>query len=450
MLIFNPIVAQLPPITPPAPQEIIQPQIVRPLPGTVDNIPVFNSNSPELVLNEGILLSTFPGEGKQYPEAHLNFPFSGRFDIFSHHVARAPREDDLRSLYLGILVYNPNNVPVTIDLLQSSTYLSQPDAPFIDLPPQIEDYEGRIYSGPGSRVTADILRGYQSAQFPETLTLAPGETALLMNLPVPVKDLTPPLNGRSTYLRLNSTGRVYLASLAMYAPEDETGGERPPTLNEWQTLLAQGNLATPRDRVPTPPGAPGTIIYGRVAGVAKGSRWETKLTDRASLWLRIPEPGESFSYGLSTLEAGRLGTGQSQSAPMLVRYPDTAYKSHGNYGLQYSLTLPLYNPTSQEQTVKLSLQTPLKEDQLRGGLRFLDPPANAVFYRGQVRITYTDDFGEEQSRFFHLVQRRGQKGEPLLTLTLGAKQVQEVKVDLIYPPDATPPQVLTVTTIGNL
>ncbi len=36
---------------PPA-TEIVQPQQVRPLPGQLDQIPVFNSNSPELILNE--------------------------------------------------------------------------------------------------------------------------------------------------------------------------------------------------------------------------------------------------------------------------------------------------------------------------------------------------------------------------------------------------------------
>ena len=28
---------------------------------------------------------------------------------------------------------------------------------------------------------------------------------------------------------------------------------------------------------------------------------------------------------------------------MLVRYPDTAYRAHGNYGIRYSFRLPLYN-----------------------------------------------------------------------------------------------------------
>uniref|UniRef100_A0ACD5GTT9 DUF3370 family protein n=1 Tax=Desertifilum tharense IPPAS B-1220 TaxID=1781255 RepID=A0ACD5GTT9_9CYAN len=117
-----------------SPQEIVKPQEVRPLPGQLDSVPVFNSNSPELVLSEGILLSTFPPAGKRSQQAHLNFPFRGRFDIFAHHVARAEPPDNLRTLYLGIVLHNPGSQTVNVDILQAASYLSQPDAPFIQLP----------------------------------------------------------------------------------------------------------------------------------------------------------------------------------------------------------------------------------------------------------------------------------------------------------------------------
>jgi len=42
----------------------VRPQSVRPLPGGLDRVPTFNSNSPELVRTGGILLSTFPPSGK--------------------------------------------------------------------------------------------------------------------------------------------------------------------------------------------------------------------------------------------------------------------------------------------------------------------------------------------------------------------------------------------------
>ncbi len=452
MLVFLPIfpLAQIPPTPEPPPQvEILQPQEVRTLPGQLDTIPVFNSNSPELVQTEGILLSTFPPDGKANPNAHLNFPFQGRFDIFAHHVAKPPTPEDLRTLYLGIILHNPGLKPVTIDILQAASYLSQPDAPFIELPPFVDNPAGKVYAGPGSRVMSDILRGYRQDNFPPQLIIPPNESRMLLNLPIPVRSLDPPLNGRSTLMRLRSDGIVYAASLAQYALIDGDGNEQPPTLEQWQQLLEQGELGTPRDRTPTPPDTTTSpIIYGRVAGVAQGSMWQAELVDSPTTqFLTIPQPGQAFSYGLSTLPGGRLGTGQSQSARMLVRYPDTAYFAHGNYGVQYSLTLPLVNPTNQTQTVTVTLQTPIKQDQIQEGLRFLEPPPRQVFFRGTVQIRYKDDTGLPRTRYVHLVQRRGQMSEPLVTLTMPPSDQRLVQVNFLYPPDATPPQVLTITTL---
>lgn len=449
MLIILPFfnLAQIPPLPPVTPQEVVQPQPVRRLPGKLNNIPVFNSNSPELVLNEGILLSTFPSFATAHPQAHLDFALQGEFDIFAHHVAKAPTPDNLRTLYLGIIVYNPGKNPVTLKILAGASYLSQPDAPFIDLPSQVEDPDGKVYAGPGNRVMGDILRNKFQEIFPPQITIAPEDGQMLLNVPIPVKELDPPLNGRSTYIRLFSDGPVYVASLAMFAPLDDMGNERPPTLEEWAKLLIEGDLVTPRDRIPSPPNTIGTMVYGRVAGVSRGSQWQADLVDNNySANLTIPARGEAFSYGISTLEGGTLGTGQSQSATLLVRYPDTAYKAHGNYGVEYSLTLPLYNPTTEVQTVTVALETPLKQDQLQGGLRFLEPPGTSVFFRGTVQVTYEDNNGLQQSHYYHLAQRQGQQGEPLVKLNIQPKQRRIVKVNFLYPPDATPPQVLTIRT----
>ncbi|NJK67411.1 MAG: DUF3370 domain-containing protein [Microcoleus sp. CSU_2_2] len=437
--------------TPPTPQEIIQIQEVRPLPGQLDSVPVFNSNSPELVLQEGILLSAFPPDGKRFPAAHLNYPFQGRFDIFAHHIARAPSPEDLRTLYQGIIVYNPGDRPVKLDILHAASYLSQPDAPFIELPPQVDNSDSNIYAGPGSRIANDILRGKRQPNFPPQLIIPPGKSQLLMNHPIPVRGLVPPLNGRSTLMRLRSDGTIYVANLAMFARDDGQGKERSPNLAEWQNLLDNSNVAGPRDRTPTPPEiTEGQVIYGRVAGVALGSQWRTLLSDSpTSSNLTIPQPGTAFSYAFSTLPRGMLGTNQVQSAKMLVRYPDTAYRAHGNYGIQYSVSLPLYNSTSKNQTVTVAIQTPIKTDKLTsGGLTFLEQPAPQTFFRGTVRVRYTDDKKIPQTRYVHLVQRRGQQGKILAKLEMQPGEKRLCEVDFIYPPDASPPQVLTVKTQG--
>lgn len=447
LLLILPI-AQSIPATPPL-EEVLQPQEVRPLPGKLDTVPTFNSNSPELVLKEGILLSTFPPDGKKVPTAHLNFPFQGRFDIFAHHVAKAEPPENLRSLYLGIILHNPGSELVKINILQAASYLSQPDAPFIQLPSFTQNLLGTIFAGPGDRVMSDVLRGRRQEIFPAQIEIPPGQSRMLLNLPIPVQGLTPPVNGRSTLIRLQSNGTVYAASLAMFARVNPDGSERSPTLEEWQNLLDNGDLAGPRDKTATLlDETDKPRIYGRVAGVAGGSRWRALLVDNPKArYLTIPQPGQVFSYALSTLHGGTLGTDQIQSAPMLVRYPDTAYRAHGNYGIQYNLKLPLYNNTQSFQTVSVSMQTPLKEEQLgKPGLRFLNTPAREVFFRGTVRVRYKNNLGQPQTEYVHLVQKRGQPGEPLVLLNMKAGDRSLVEVDFLYPPDATPPQVLTVST----
>ncbi len=437
-------------VPPTVQQEIFIPQETRPLSGKLDTVPVFNSNNPEVVKTEGILLSTFPSTGKRVPTAHLNFPFQGRFDLFSHHIARAiENPNDLRTLYQGVIVYNPGSRPVTIDVLQAASYVSQPDAPFINLPSMQDNLLGNIYAGPGDRVMNEVLRGKRQQEWSPQLVIPPKQSRMLMNHPIPVRPLNPPLNGRSTLFRLYSNGLVYVANLAMFAKPNQDGSERPPTLEEWQNLLENGDFAGPREPAPSPPENPtGPEIYGRVAGVAQGSRWRSLLTDPHSLYLAIPQTGKAFSYGLSTLLAGKMGTQQNQSAKLLVRYPGTAYQAHGNYGIEYNLVLPLINNTGTSQTVNVLLHTPIKEDNLtKPGLRFLQPPDPSVFFRGTVRIRYNDDNNLPKTKYWHLSQQRGQLAEPLIQLKISPNQQRLVTVDFLYPPDATPPQMLTIETL---
>ena len=460
------------------PQPILQPQEVRPLPGSPDSVPVFNSNSPELVQTEGILLSTFPPAGMESPTAHLNYAFDGRFDIFSHHVARGLNPDDRRTLYLGVLLHNPGRRPVTVSLQEAISYLSQ-QAGFNTLPASTSNMLGTNFSGPGSRTMNDVLRDRRQPHWPSQITIAPGQDYLLMNVPIPLRQLAVPTDGtlpegsallppqpksssgsqslptnaRSTLMRLISSGPVYAASLAMYAPATADGGERVPTHEEWRQMLQQGTLAGPRDHVPTAPqdaAGAGQFFYGRVGGVSRGSQWRTRLTDsERSDHLTLPAAGDRLSYVLSTVDRNTFGTGQVQSAFMVARYADTAYRAHGNYGLEYGLTLPLYNPTNSTQTVTVSMQTPVQDESLEHGLRFFNPPEPRVFFRGTVLVLYKDDEGRDRANFLHLVQHRGQQGDPLVELQLPPGDRRPVQVQFLYPPDATPPQVLTIHTLEN-
>ncbi|MGD1896564.1 MAG: DUF3370 domain-containing protein [Phormidesmis sp.] len=448
------------------------PQEVRSLPGGLDDVPVFNSNSPEIISGAGILLSTFPSRGKSDPGAHLNYRFDGRFDIFSHHVVRGQDDRDTRTMYKAILVHNPGARTVTLSLRDGASYLSQ-ESPWNEIASGSSNLYSNNFSGPGSRVMNDVLRGRRQAVLPAQVSIPPGESHLLLNVPIPLRRLTvatdgslppgsaitpppvsassgegPRLNGRSTLIRLNSSGPVYVASLAMHAPQSN-GGERVPTVDEWKLLLARGKLATPRDQSPSRPGSSdATFRYGRVAGVVEGSQWRATLTDGRSSQLAIPTPGEQISYGLSTLERNTLGTGQIQSAPIVARYSDTAHVANGNYGIEYNLDLPLYNDTDSPKTVSLSVQTPLQNDSDDAALHFYASPEQRVFFRGTVLFLYKETDGRSRAVYKYVVQNSGEQGESLLDLTLAPGEQRDVNVQFLYPPDATPPQVLTVATQG--
>ena len=121
------------------------------------------------------------------PTAHLNFPFRGRFDIFAHHIAKAEPAENLRSLYLGIILHNPTSESVKVNILQGASYLSQPDAPFIELPSLTQNILGTVFAGPGDRVMSDMLRGRRQNIFPAQIVIPPGQSQMLLNLPIPVQ-----------------------------------------------------------------------------------------------------------------------------------------------------------------------------------------------------------------------------------------------------------------------
>ena len=254
-------------------------------------------------------------------------------------------------------------------------------------------------------------------------------------------------------MRLSSAGPIYVANLIMNAPFTTRGTERKPSLKEWLDLLNNGGLPVPAIGLPLDREGIEPTVFSRVAGVSQGSQWQAQITDRPDgEYLTIPGVGEEFSYILSTIHKITLGRGQVQSAPMLLRYPNTAYFAHANYGIEYSLTLPLYNNTEETKTVNLSFASPLKDSEPNDKLLFLpmrDCAARTlrerVFFRGTVRVRTED--GDRS--YLHLVQRRGQDGVALATVKIPPSQSKRVYIEFIYPPDCTPPQVITVKTVDR-
>jgi hypothetical protein len=456
----GPLLAQPQPAPAPKPAPappVLRPGTVAPLPGRLDAVPMVNDNNPEVIKGPGILLSTFDGQrgfnGRPLgvPSAHLNAALNGPFELFSHHIYAGTPESLDSTLWLAVVAAPRGNAPVKLRTVAGSTALSQsvnpdqPSAPFLPLPALMEQGSTPIWAGPGSRVATELLARQRSPLVPEGWTLPPGQLSTLMVLPLPVRGLDPLLNGLNLQLRLNSDGPVDVATLAAFGPVD-----RPPDPAVWQQLL-QGGLS-PKEHSPSPRGASGPMIYSRVSGVQEGSAWVGRITDPGRPTLSVSRA--PISWPIASLERGTLGTGQIQTAPLRAFYPGTAWAAHGNYGVTYDLSLPLRNDTPRPVQLALALESPLKNDQPLGGLRFNTTPARAVMFRGTVEVSGLDNAagGPGGRRRFHLVLRAGQEGPPLGTVSLRPGQERQLRVRLIYPADATPPQVLSlipvVTTVA--
>ena len=420
------------------------------LPGSLNTIPVFNSNSPEVVKTEGILLSTFSPENKANPGAHLNRIFQGEFDIFTHHIAVARENNDLSTLHEGILLQNPSDKVVTLKIRAASTYNSQPGSPFKPLPDLVENDNGLTYAGPGDRVDQDIIRGISYIEH-RSVEIKPGEYHLLMDHQIKIEDLTPPVNGRTSLFKLESNGPLYIADLALFE-KSFLFFKFKPKLNDWINILNQGKLSETRDKVPSPlntqlpKGTP--FIYGRVSGVAIGNKWTGRIANQADDTFSVPESGQGTSFVLNTLYNNTLGTNQNQSAIMETRYADTAYQAHSNYGITYEIDIPLFNNSTTDKQVEISFDSPLRigENKPQTDIAFNEVAPEKINFRGEFKLKYKDDSETMQEKFIHVVQRFGQKGQPLLTLNIKPSQLKSVNITYIYPADATPPHVLTISS----
>lgn len=425
----------------PAPESIVRQQQIQPLPGHLDQVLVVNDNNPELITGDGILLSTFPSS------PGLNQALNGRFDLFSHHVYAGTPEELDSTLWIAVVAQPVGQGPVTLDLVGGSTSLSQATrpgqtaAPFLPLPSRMDETSEPIASGPGSRVAGDLLRGSRAPELPKQWTITDGAPSTLLVLPIPVAGLDPLLNGRNIQLRLRSSAPVHLATLAARGNK-----QNPPSLKRWQELLRSGRLS-PKEHQPTPRGSRGKIIYSRVSGIQTGSRWSARITDPGQTTLALPD--QAVGWPISSLERGDLGTGQVQTAELKTFSPGTAWAAHGNYGVEYDISLPLKNSSAQPRTVALALESPIKDGSGPDHLRFQSPPRKSVMYRGPVEVRGLDGAdGQPRGRqMVHLVLRQGQEGPRLGHVTLQPGEQRLVRVRLIYPADATPPQVLTLLPV---
>ncbi|MGV3523271.1 MAG: DUF3370 family protein [Candidatus Sericytochromatia bacterium] len=418
----------------PAPPEtpaVISSQRVRmaPLPGALDAEPLLHSNSPERIESPGLILSTLPGGGRL-----LDHALTGDFSLFLHHIARMPVLDP-RTLWIGLLAHADS--AGSVSLRSGNVALTWPDAPFLALPTLQANPEGRIFAGPGDRVALATLRGDSLPA--QRWELASGEDQLLLQWPIPTNPLwvVQQDNALSALLRLHASAPMRFSLIALHHPGT-------PRLSDYRAVRMQGLEAGPAEPpvteyTPGQPPSSGAFRYGRVAGVARGARWQGELRLDAAQWQALLQ-GESLGWPVSALALKDSGTGHIQSAPLLVRVPGTAVESHGNYGVHYRLRVPLHNPGSQPLRLRWHLQQPL--DLKAGVARFSSPPQNSVRFRGTLR---SGSLAQPQDQ--HLVLKAGEADPPFWEVTLAPDESVEALLEWIYPPDATPPQLLRLDAV---
>jgi len=83
-----------------------------------------------------------------------------------------------KTLYLGVIVYNPSREPVTLAVSEAASYLMEPDAPFQQQPTMSNNPDGEIYAGAGIRAVDNVLRGRRQQDFPAQLVIPPGKSQI--------------------------------------------------------------------------------------------------------------------------------------------------------------------------------------------------------------------------------------------------------------------------------
>ncbi|MBU6452911.1 MAG: DUF3370 family protein [Cyanobacteria bacterium REEB67] len=455
---------------------------IQPLKGKLDRVPMFNSNSPEIVPDSGILLSTLDPKNKRHPEAHLKYAVKGPFTIFFHHINRQDESGPRKLLIISLLVYNPASSKASLTFHSLASYVSQPDAPVPvqPLPPLCADDEGKVYAGQGDRVASDYVRGAADFKYPFTINVAPRSYALVSELPVKVYGASS-ANGRSYFAEAEAKKPIQLALLGsfredlevferseVWRPQSATdemedliergsafGAGRKDRgnrdLHSLQKMLEEDNLAGPREgdkRAPTPPGSKQAIVYGRVSGVQLGST----LTAERSLDLQVATP-LAVAYPVSSVEQGTMGTGEIQAAPLIRRYKNSAYAAHGNYCVHYQIDLKITSHDKATRSVAIALSSPLKTDKNEDYLTFFKEQARPVFFRGVIKVSESDNQGkiadDAPAHYYHLVAHRGERLPPFTRLQMEPGENRTVRIELYYTPDATPPQMLTIDSEVN-
>jgi hypothetical protein len=422
------------------------------LPGMLNKMPVFYSNRPELLKTPGEILNS-----TDLPEMNS---LTGSFSIFAHHVVEtAPF--DFSGFRLGLLV-RPASSQATekekaVSLTLHNAFISrtQPDAPFITTAPLLTQTKmSKIVSGPGDAMawarlnTQDLYpeNSLATKSLPATFTF--DREILVADIEVPTFPLGLGIigerNGLSAWLDVSSTAPVSLRWVAIKTTKPSAG------LADYQDAakIPAGPSELPAT-VYDPQGAPpsGVFRFGRVAGVVQGADWNGVYRLSSEDIDNLKE-GLLLAWPVASTYLKAWG-GQNQSAPLLARQADSAVQSHGNYGVAYHMAYTLANPddAALELQWRWTQPTSVSKNVNAKNILSYDPKTQIVF-RGSIRVeTHCQEDGKDHDpkiQFYHLQVKQGHWHAPFYAHSLPPKSECRLLLDWVYPPDAIPPQMLSV------
>lgn len=412
-------------VTEEMPSKSPPPLHVSPLPGQLNTKAVFSSNRPELLTTQGLIVdSATLGEG-----------LKGEFSVFAHHVVET-QPLDFAGFRLGLLARAPENT--VLDIQAAFFARTRPEALFIETEAH-SDQTGTLWSGPGD---AMALARLQNSTRPETealrkrYTLKAQQEQLLFELPVPTNPLgfVGQRNALSLWLDLQTDQAVHLRWVALKSP----GPGKHEDYQEAAQKTAGPAEPEATDYDPQSPPPRGTFRFGRVSGIVQGDSWQGTYRFQTQDWERLKK-GEALAWPVASTYLKQWGSGQNQSAPLLRKMPGSAVESHGNYGTYYRVRYQIQNP----EATPLRLQwrwTQPSAYQATAEPPLSYTPHQQVVFRGTVRVHNS----AHETRWIHLQTRQGVWQAPFYEQSLAAGESQEVEFAWVYPPDAIPPQLLSV------
>lgn len=384
-------------------------------------IPQLNSNHPEIITSierGNIAVSTLAGT-----PSGLDYRFEGPFAIFSSNQNRSGR-----TLYQTVAFRNPSDRPVRV-IIDSWAATDTSQAPYAD---SEKGPDGKAFTnrervvsgvkpnGPGQYNAALVLT--EANQIPtslRTIVIPPGGVAAL-----PARPLGKGLE-LVTQGRLRSDGPIEAAILYNTEKVDIPAIER-------QLLTGRRIETSGHDPVPTPVGAAGPMIFGRVAGVVETAAYEGRMSNSAGGRFLVDGPDET-SFAFNTKRGTDLGTGRNEAARMEARYENAAYESPLNYGSEIRLSGTFANISRESREISIFIDSPIKSNDSR-------------VLRGTFEITVTDpDTGRKSVKTVSVSQTQQTRSRlSLADLRLAPGQEADVTVRTVYGANNTGPHSLRI------